>query len=94
MPRRLWSAEEDAKLIALVEQYGDKPGRESKWTEISKNLPGRTNKNCRKRWFYSLDPKLRKGRWTKEEDVILLDAYQRLGPASKETGFRPTPYAS
>lgn len=44
MPRRLWSAEEDAKLIALVEQYGDKPGRESKWTEISKNLPGRTNK--------------------------------------------------
>lgn len=44
MPRRVWSTEEDEKLIALVEQLGDKRGRDSKWTEISKNLPGRTNK--------------------------------------------------
>ncbi|GAQ38460.1 hypothetical protein AKAW_09149 [Aspergillus niger] len=84
MPRRVWSTEEDEKLIALVEQLGDKRGRDSKWTEISKNLPGRTNKDCRKRWFHSLDPKLRKGRWTKEEDEILLAAHRRLGPAWKE----------
>ncbi|GLA97374.1 hypothetical protein AtubIFM61612_007976 [Aspergillus tubingensis] len=86
MPRRVWSTEEDEKLIALVEQLGDKRGRDSKWTEISKNLPGRTNKDCRKRWFHSLDPKLRKGRWTKEEDEILLAAHRRLGPAWKEIG--------
>ncbi|MBE3045446.1 hypothetical protein IMZ48_23445 [Candidatus Bathyarchaeota archaeon] len=41
-------------------------------------------KDCRKRWLHSLDPSLRKGRWTKEEDRILLDAYSRLGPAWNE----------
>lgn len=40
--------------------------------------------DCRKRWLHSLDPSVRKGRWTKEEDRILLDAYARLGPAWNE----------
>ncbi|KAL2874933.1 myb-like DNA-binding protein bas1 [Colletotrichum sp. CLE4] len=38
-------------------------------------------KDCRKRWFHSLDPSLRKGRWTAQEDLILLSAYARMGPA-------------
>ncbi|RDW81392.1 uncharacterized protein DSM5745_04949 [Aspergillus mulundensis] len=83
-PRRTWSQAEDDKLASLVTRFGDKRGRESRWHEISKHLPGRTNKDCRKRWFHSLDPSLRKGRWTPEEDALLLDAYQRLGPAWKE----------
>ncbi|KAL4899786.1 hypothetical protein BDW74DRAFT_183430 [Aspergillus multicolor] len=100
-PRRTWSQAEDDKLTSLVTRFGDKRGRESRWHEISKHLPGRTNKvystiigqtesllkpcqDCRKRWFHSLDPSLRKGRWTSEEDALLLDAYQRLGPAWKE----------
>ena len=29
--------------------------------------------DCRKRWFHSLDPSLRKGRWTEEEDDKLVD---------------------
>lgn len=43
-------------------------------------------KDCRKRWFHSLDPALRKGRWSKEEDELLLAAYKRLGPAWKDIG--------
>ena len=42
--------------------------------------------DCRKRWFYSLNPDLRKGRWAKEENELLLAAYQRLGPAWKNIG--------
>ncbi|OJJ67134.1 hypothetical protein ASPBRDRAFT_34446 [Aspergillus brasiliensis CBS 101740] len=85
MPRRLWSAEEDAKLFALVEQYEICLAEKAIGLRSPKAYPvGQARQACRKRWFYSLDPKLRKGRWTKEEDEILLDAYQRLGPAWKE----------
>ena len=44
-------------------------------------------KDCRKRWFHSLDPSLRKGRWCESEDRILLDAYNQLGPAWRDTAL-------
>ncbi|KAB8265111.1 Homeodomain-like protein [Aspergillus pseudonomiae] len=86
--RRPWSKAEDEMLITLIQRFGDRRGRDGKWNEISKRLSGRTNKDCRKRWFHSLDPSLRKGRWTKEEDETLLATYGRLGPAWKEIGNR------
>ncbi|KAJ5901069.1 hypothetical protein N7504_007062 [Penicillium tannophilum] len=83
--RRVWSKLEDEKLISLVEHLGDQRDKEGgNWNEISRHLPGRSNKDCRKRWFHSLDPALRKGRWSKEEDELLLAAYKRLGPAWKD----------
>lgn len=42
--------------------------------------------DCRKRWLHSLDPSLRKGRWTSQEDEILLSAYARLGPLWNDIG--------
>ncbi|PWY73878.1 hypothetical protein BO94DRAFT_589411 [Aspergillus sclerotioniger CBS 115572] len=81
---RRWTPSEDEKLRLLVQRYGDQRGHNSKWYEISQGLPGRTNKDCRKRWFHSLDPRLRKGRWTADEDRTLVAAYERLGPAWKE----------
>ncbi|KAJ5627554.1 hypothetical protein N7528_004981 [Penicillium herquei] len=82
--RRLWSKLEDEKLISLVNRFGDQRGKEGNWKEISRHLPGRSNKDCRKRWFHSLDPALRKGRWSREEDELLLAAYRQLGPAWKD----------
>ncbi|KAJ5718019.1 hypothetical protein N7488_003665 [Penicillium malachiteum] len=82
--RRLWSKLEDERLISLVNRFGDQRGKEGNWKEISRHLPGRSNKDCRKRWFHSLDPALRKGRWSKEEDELLLAAYRQLGPAWKD----------
>jgi hypothetical protein len=41
--------------------------------------------DCRKRWFHSLGPLLRKGRWTKEDEILLV-AYATLGPAWKGIG--------
>ncbi|KAJ6007991.1 hypothetical protein N7540_011967 [Penicillium herquei] len=82
--RRLWSKLEDERLVSLVQRFGDQRGKEGNWKEISRHLPGRSNKDCRKRWFHSLDPALRKGRWSKEEDELLLAAYRQLGPAWKD----------
>ncbi|EHY53313.1 hypothetical protein ABEF92_000100 [Exophiala dermatitidis] len=84
--RRPWTHTEDELLKSLISIYGHKRGRpsESRWTQISSHLPGRSNGDCRKRWFHSLDPSLRKGRWTKDEDRIILDAYQQLGPSWKQ----------
>ncbi|KAF5506288.1 Myb-like DNA-binding protein BAS1 [Colletotrichum siamense] len=80
-PRRIWTPAEDAILKALVSHYGDARGPQSRWKDIAAGLQDRTAKDCRKRWFHSLDPSLRKGRWTPQEDQVLLSAYNRLGPA-------------
>ncbi|KAG0344118.1 hypothetical protein BG004_004719 [Podila humilis] len=66
--RIVWTPEEDNSLRTAVQIYGDKT---EKWAKIAACVPGRTNKNCRKRWFHSLDPSLKKGAWTDEEDHLL-----------------------
>ncbi|KAF9209220.1 hypothetical protein BGZ49_005674 [Haplosporangium sp. Z 27] len=71
--RIVWTPEEDEFLRAAVQMYGDKT---EKWAKIAACVPGRTNKNCRKRWFHSLDPKLKKGPWTEEEDLLLKSGVQ------------------
>jgi Myb-like DNA-binding protein BAS1 len=49
------------------------------WEDISKRLHTRKSKDCRKRWMNSLDPNLRKGKWTAEEDQKLIDAFAKHG---------------
>jgi hypothetical protein len=72
--RTQWTADEDNLLRLAVQLYG--PNTE-KWSKIAACVPGRTNKNCRKRWFHSLDPSLRKGPWTEEEDRLLREGVAR-----------------
>ncbi|KAF9931193.1 hypothetical protein FBU30_010636 [Linnemannia zychae] len=73
--RIVWTPEEDEFLRAAVQTYGDKT---EKWAKIAACVPGRTNKNCRKRWFHSLDPSLKKGPWTEEEDHLLRTGVQKF----------------
>lgn len=77
--RRVWTREEDEKLRRLVAHWGDQRGKNSHWDQISAQFENRTNKDCRKRWFHSLDPTLKRGRWTEDEDRILLEAYNKMG---------------
>ncbi|WWD07005.1 hypothetical protein V865_005102 [Kwoniella europaea PYCC6329] len=87
--RRPWTAEEDSTLIAAVNQYGSSRGPGSAWSVISKSVGGhRTNKDCRKRWFHSLDPNLRKGKWSREEDEKLKKLYGEMGPQWKEIALK------
>jgi len=41
------------------------------WTEIAKQMPGRTSKQCQNRWMIHLDPSLVKTGFTAEEDEKL-----------------------
>lgn len=79
--RRKWTREEDEKLRLLVSYWGDQCGKNGHWDKISAQFDNRTNKDCRKRWFHSLDPKLKRGRWTEREDQVLMEAHEKLGPS-------------
>ncbi|TFK41278.1 hypothetical protein BDQ12DRAFT_704016 [Crucibulum laeve] len=68
-----WTAEEDKLLIDLFAKLG------AKWSNIARQIPGRTDDACSKRYREALDPSLKKDEWTIEEDTKLLEAYARLG---------------
>ncbi|SCU85184.1 LAME_0D00430g1_1 [Lachancea meyersii CBS 8951] len=77
-------------------QFGFENGIESMKTiqqsnEVCKNMPWdeiavhfdrtvRKPKDIRKRWVSSLDPNLRKGKWTLKEDELLMRSFAQWGP--------------
>ncbi|KAH8689673.1 hypothetical protein BGW36DRAFT_74579 [Talaromyces proteolyticus] len=74
--RNLWSAEEDGILRGLVEAYEkDKVD----WRVIASYLPGRNNKDCRKRWHYRVSASMNLGPWSQAEDELLKLGIQRYG---------------
>lgn len=70
-----WTPTEDSSLVAWVQREGP-----TKWTQCSENIPGRTGKQCRERWFNTLDPDIKKGDWTDAEDRLMHRMYQKMGP--------------
>ena len=76
-----WTPEEDEQLLQLYEAYGPK------WSQIARQITGRTDDACSKRYREALDPHLKKTEWTPEEEVRLLEALQRHGASRwKEAG--------
>ena len=53
-------------------------GSVQNWNDIAILLPGRTNKDCRKRWS-KIQVDIRKGPWTQDEDERLQQAVQQIG---------------
>jgi len=72
-----WTKEEDSKLKAIVEQNG--AAEKVKWSSIALQLPGRIGKQCRERYFNHLDPSVKKGKWTEEEDTVIFKAQKKMG---------------
>jgi S-ribosylhomocysteine lyase LuxS involved in autoinducer biosynthesis len=69
-----WSTEEDEKLIEAVKKHG------KKWAAAALMVPGRTDQQCRQRWFRTLDPANgNKGKWSTEEDEKLAEAVNQHG---------------
>ncbi|KXH44028.1 hypothetical protein CSIM01_12181 [Colletotrichum simmondsii] len=62
-------------------------GSVQNWNDIAMSLPGRTNKDCRKRWA-KIQVDIRKGAWTQEEDERLQKAVLQLGCKSLILGRR------
>lgn len=73
-----WTKEEDDNLRQLVKKYG-----ENNWMEISKNMGNRKIRQCRERWQNYLNPNLKIGNWTNEEDELILKKRYELGPKWK-----------
>jgi hypothetical protein len=92
--RRPWTSEEDKLLSHHAEinskprfsvltlkvnlTLAVKIGNDKLWNKVALSLPGRTNKDCRKRWM-KLGAHLKKGSWTKEEDQLLQNAVDEVG---------------
>lgn len=80
--RHAWSQKEDETLIDLIDEIGPK-----KWKAIAQLLNERLHKNkefrlgkqCRERWYNHLNPDLKKGEWTLEEDIQILALKKKYG---------------
>lgn len=80
-----WTIEEDRKLFNWIKEKGP-----NNWSNCSEYLKVRTGQQCRERWFNSLHPGLKKGRWNPEEDLIIFEKYKIYGTKwSKISSFLP-----
>jgi hypothetical protein len=59
-----WTEEEDALLMAKVEELG------CRWTTISKSFDGRSENNVKNRWYTHLKPKVEAAATVHEKDVM------------------------
>jgi len=71
--QKKWSPFEDKKLISIVESFGSEKIR---WLDISRHF-FKSSLQCYSRWR-QINPKLSKGKWSKDEDeklIILVKEY-------------------
>jgi len=69
-----WSSEEDKQLRQLVEKYG-----KERWTQVAKEFPTRSAKQCRERWHQNLKPGLRLEPITPEEGKLIEKMVEEQG---------------
>ncbi|XP_072288965.1 snRNA-activating protein complex subunit 4 [Eucyclogobius newberryi] len=75
--KKAWTSEEDAQLRALVAKM--RIGNFIPYTQICYFMEGRLPGQLIYRWKQVLDPRLKKGPWSPEEDQLLLEAIERNG---------------
>ena len=78
-----WNPEEDQLLVEMIKSKKFGHNGKFKWTKIAQELNQNFNleknfrlaKHCRERFYNHLNPSLKKGDWTTEDDIILLKNY-------------------
>ena len=70
-----WNRQEDEQMIAWVQLHGT-----NDWGGCSAQVSGRSAKQCRERWTNTLDPNIKKGFWSEEEDEVIFREYRARGP--------------
>ncbi|OHT16008.1 hypothetical protein TRFO_42107 [Tritrichomonas foetus] len=76
--RNRFSKEEDEFLKLLVEENSCE--EEPNWNDIASKMISRTARQCRERYRNYLQPGLNNGPWTLEEDHLLIEKYNEIGP--------------
>merc|ERR1712157_338830 len=78
-----WTPDEDNKLRQLVQKYETRNARV--WKLISEGMGyTRNHKQVRDRWRHHLDPSLRRGPWTEQEDKLLLKIHEEYQDAHRK----------
>ena len=72
--KRKFTPDEDNLLKRIVMIYG--PHR---WKFIAEMIPNRTARQCRDRYINYLQPSIRHGQWTEEEDQLLTKKVKEHG---------------
>jgi hypothetical protein len=72
---RTFERHEDELLIELVKKYGT-----DSWNSIAASLGNRTARQCRNRYTLFLASGINSAAWTPEEDDLLKEQYERVGP--------------
>jgi len=74
-----WTPYEDEQLIKYIQKFGAK-----NWNECSEFIKNRNGKQCREHWKNCLNPDIKKGEWTSEEDLLIMILYQRCNGSWRE----------
>jgi len=75
---KIWTKEEDFLLLNFIENSKSKKMSRLNWKNFSNILITKTNHQCYKR-FDTINPKLKKGRWTHFEDELLKKSVNLFG---------------
>ncbi|XP_063791885.1 snRNA-activating protein complex subunit 4 [Pseudophryne corroboree] len=69
-----WSKTEDEMLLKAVAKHGEK-----EWYKIRLEVPGRSDIQCRERYYKGLHKDVKKGKWSEEEREKLIALTEKYG---------------
>ncbi|GFG36437.1 hypothetical protein Cfor_00680 [Coptotermes formosanus] len=72
-----WTKEEDNYLKEVVERC--RFGSYIPWSKVASFMVARSKSQVFNRWAYSLNPSIKRGRFTKEENILMVAAVRRYG---------------
>lgn len=73
--RMIFTEDEDKLLLRIVKAVGD-----NEWYKIARFFPGKTARQCREHYRFSLKSNINRTPYTIEEDTLLLKLFKKHGP--------------